>query len=221
MSKSTEALARLLEERLRPGADVAEIDRRIQALFGETWCILFTDMAGFSRRAARDGIISFLALIHQMERICVPIVHKNAGLIVKKIADSLMVLFRDPRAGLRAAVEIQQALRRRNDQFAESDHIYVGCGIGHGSCIKLGDEDVYGIEVNFAAKLGEDLAGPYEIFITPAAMKAIGTRAGAKFRKVPGSRLGKTKLPYYEVVYELPPEPEDVRKAKRSRVRFR
>ncbi len=57
MSKSMEALAELLEERIRPGADVNDVDRRIRSLFGETWCVVFTDMVGFSRRAREDGII--------------------------------------------------------------------------------------------------------------------------------------------------------------------
>jgi class 3 adenylate cyclase len=213
-------LADLIEERLKPGADVDDVDRRIRSMFGERWCIVFTDMAGFSRRAHRSGIIPFLVLIHQLAKICHPIIRAHGGIVLKTIADSYLLLFRDPKAALRSCLEMQRALHDYNDRTAETDHIYLGCGIGCGEVLKLGDDDVFGIEVNFAAKLGEDLAGPYEIFVTPDALKALGRVAGATFRKVRGSRLGGTKLPYYEVVYELE-RPTHVRRAKKSRIRFK
>ncbi len=221
MTKSEEALARLIEERLLPGADLAEIDGRIQRLFGEKWCVVFTDMAGFSRRAARSGIIPFLVLIHQLDKICLPVIHKNAGFVLKKIADSHMILFRSPKEALKACVEMQQAVFRYNEAAADPDKIYLGCGIGFGEVLKLGDEDVYGVEVNFAAKLGEDLAGPYDIFLTPDAIKAIGGSKLARFEKVKGSQLGGTKLPYFRAKYETGAQQTEKKKAQRSRIRFK
>lgn len=221
MSRSSEALAQLIEERLRPGAHADEIDDRINRLFGEEWCIVFTDMAGFSRRAARSGIIPFLVLIHQMDKICLPVIQRNAGFLLKKIADSHMILFRHPKEALKACVEMQQAIFRYNETAPDSDHIYLGCGIGWGHVLKLGDEDVYGVEVNFAAKLGEDLAGPYDVFLTPDAMKACGTSALAKFKKVPGGRLGGTKLPYFAAVYERGAQVEHKKRAQRTRLKFK
>ncbi len=220
MSKSTHTLSDLIEERLKPGADADDIDRRIEAMFGERWCVVFTDMSGFSRRAARSGIISFLVLMHQLNKIVQPIVRRNGGIVVKIIADSHLILFRDPRHGLAACLELQKAVHRHNSSVPEPDQIYIGAGIGYGDCLKLGDDDVFGVEVNFAAKLGEDLAGPYEVFVTPDAVKAIGKFDGVRFKKVAGSRLGGTKLPYYEAVYDAPRD-TNVRKAKRGRVRFR
>ena len=41
-------------------------------------------------------------------------------------------------------------------------------GIGHGRILKIGDEDVYGHEVNLASKLGEDAAKGDEILATTA-----------------------------------------------------
>ena len=47
---SEDRLEMLIEERLKPGADKARIDRRIWNLFGEKWAVLYTDLAGFSDR---------------------------------------------------------------------------------------------------------------------------------------------------------------------------
>lgn len=220
MGRSVHALASLIEQRLVKGADVEAIDARIWEVFGEKWCILFTDMAGFSRRAARSGIVPFLVLIHQMQRLVTPIFEKHAGFVLKNIADSQLVLFRDPRAALAACVEAQRALYAHNAQTTEPDHLYLGCGIGYGEILKLGDEDVFGVEVNFAAKLGEDLAGPYDIFLTPDAVKGVRRVKGITFSKVAGSRLGGTKLPYYAAKYAVG-TPAGRKKAKAQRVRFK
>ena len=42
-------LNNLMLERARPGSDQAAIDAQIWELFGETWAVMFTDLAGFSR----------------------------------------------------------------------------------------------------------------------------------------------------------------------------
>lgn len=201
MAKATATLASLINERLRPAADTADVDRRIEALFGEEWCVVFSDMEGFSRRAARTGIIPFLALIHQMNRLCRPIIKHHAGFVLKRIADSYLILFRDPRVALGACVEMQLALARYNDQADERDHIHVGFGIGHGRVLKIGAEDVFGMEVNLAAKLGEDIAGAQEILLTRAAALAIGTVPFARLRRVRGSKLLGSRAGYYEAVY--------------------
>jgi class 3 adenylate cyclase len=220
MGRSSQTLANLIEQRLAPGADADVIDARIWQVFGEKWCILFTDMAGFSRRAARSGIVPFLVLIHQMQKLTTPIFEKHAGFLMKNIADSQLVLFRDPRAALAACVEAQRALHSHNLAAPEPDHLYLGCGIGYGDILKLGDEDVFGVEVNFAAKLGEDLAGPYDIFLTPDAVKGVRRMKGVTFARVAGSRLGGTKLPYYEAKYTVGTTAER-KKAKQQRVRFK
>jgi class 3 adenylate cyclase len=220
-SRSLEVLSRLLEQRLAPGADTAAIDARIWELFGERRCVLFTDMSGFSRKAHRAGIIPFLQLIHVMRHIVEPIFEAHGGFVMKHIADSQLVLFRDPRRALAACVSAQRAIARYNDAAAEPDRIYLGCGLGWGEVLLLGDVDVFGVEVNFAAKLGEDLAGPYDIFATPDAVAAIGETAEGSFARVPGGRLGGTKLGYFRFKYALRGEEAERRRAQKQRVRFR
>ena len=72
-------LWKLVEERARAGADVAAIDRRIWDLFGEEWAIVFTDLAGFSRRVEQFGIIHFLQIILEQKRLLLPVVEQHDG----------------------------------------------------------------------------------------------------------------------------------------------
>jgi hypothetical protein len=55
-SASQDRLESLIEERLKPGADKERIDERIWDLFGEHWAVMFTDLAGFSRRVPSSGL---------------------------------------------------------------------------------------------------------------------------------------------------------------------
>ncbi len=50
---SEDRLQKLMTERLQAGADREAIDRRIWDLFGEEWCVMATDLSGFSRGVAR------------------------------------------------------------------------------------------------------------------------------------------------------------------------
>ena len=49
-----------------------EIDERIWDLFGEEWAVMFTDLSGFSRGVADFGIIHFLQIIYESQRVLIP-----------------------------------------------------------------------------------------------------------------------------------------------------
>src|SRR5882672_3744541 len=101
---SQDRLEKLIEERLRPGANKADIDRRIWDLFGEEWAVMFTDLAGFSRNVARFGIIHFLQVIYESESLLLPIIAEHDGILMKSEADSLLVIFRRAPSAVRCAV---------------------------------------------------------------------------------------------------------------------
>ncbi len=171
---SEDRLQSLINERLQPGADVEAIDRRIWDLFGEEWCVMATDLSGFSRGVAKFGIIHFLQTIYESERILVPVVERHDGILLKVEGDSFMVIFRNVQKALHAAIEMQRTTRRYNEGKQPEDHVLLGVGLGFGRVLRIGDEDVFGVEVNSACILGETYAEAYEILVT----KAVRDRAG-------------------------------------------
>ena len=110
-SGSGDRLNKLIQERLKPGADKEKIDNRIWDLFGEEWCVMFTDLSGFSRSVAKFGIIHFLQTIYESERIFMPIIGDNDGILLKEEGDSLMIIFRRVEKAIKASVEMQRALK--------------------------------------------------------------------------------------------------------------
>lgn len=173
-SASEDRLQKLVAQRLAPGADKQEIDRRIWDLFGEEWAIMVTDLTGFSRGVAEFGIVHFLQTIYESERLLVPIVEENDGILLKAEGDSYLIIFRNPTKAIRAALEMQQALRTYNESRDAIDQVLLGVGLGFGKVLRIGDADVFGLEVNAAYVLGEDTAHSYEILVTDSVRRATG-----------------------------------------------
>ncbi len=197
-SASEERLERLIRDRLAPGADKESIDRRIWDLFGEEWCVMFTDLAGFSRNVARFGIIHFLQTISESERLLIPILEAEDGVLLKIEGDSMMVIFRSPQRALDASLAMMRTLAEYNQGRAPEDQVLLCIGLGFGKVLRIGDADVYGHEVNAASKLGEDIARAGEILITDAVRELVCGRADLDFDPVPkppvGARAWKVRV---------------------------
>jgi class 3 adenylate cyclase len=190
---SADRLEKLMEQRLRRGADKAAIDRRIWDLFGEEWAVMFTDLSGFSRRVAEFGIIHFLQVIYESHRVLIPVIADHDGIVLKTEGDSLLVIFRRPERALRCAIAMQRALKRYNRVKTPEEKILLCVGLGFGPVLRIGDDDVFGPEVNAASKLGEDLARTFEILVTDSVRKAVSGTRGISFQKtdfsVPGAAV--------------------------------
>ena len=189
LSASEDRLQKLIEERLAPDADKELLDRRLWDLFGEEWCIMATDLVGFSRGVAEFGIIHFLQTIYESERLLVPVVERHDGIMLKMEGDSFLVIFRNVEKAIRAAVEMQRTLRDYNHPNPDVEHVLLGVGLGFGRVLRIGDADVFGSEVNAAYILGEDTADAYEILVT----KAVHDAVDAAFEEIENPPPGTDK----------------------------
>jgi adenylate cyclase len=183
-------LWKLIEERCRPGADTAALDKRIWDLFGEDWAIMFTDLSGFSRRVTEFGIIHFLQVIYEQRKLLLPIVESHDGLLLKEEGDSFMIMFRTAARAVECAVAMQLACGNVNERRKPEEQILLCLGIGYGRILRIGETDVWGREVNGASKLGEDTAKPYEILLTQAARDALGDKPGFSYEDIGAGSFG-------------------------------
>lgn len=183
-SASQQRLQSLIEERTRPDADKAAIDARIWDLLGEEWSVMFTDLSGFSRKVADFGIIHFLQVIYESVRLLTPSIERHDGILLKIEADSMMVLFRRPERALDCALDMQRACAAHNRDRTPAEQILLCIGLGHGKMLRVGEEDVFGAEVNAASKLGEDTAKAGEILVTEN-VKQANARPELRFERLP------------------------------------
>ena len=200
---SADRLELLIEERLQPDADKARIDRRIWNLFGERWAVLYTDLSGFSRDVAEFGIVHFLQTIYESHRLLVPVIQHGNGILLKTEGDSLMVIYRSVDDAVRSAIAMQQCCQRHSEKLPPEDKVLLCIGIGYGDMLRIGDQDVFGEEVNSACKLGEDTAKAHEILITGAVANAVKLPKAAQlepFTEVPAAVGSAFRLNYQNVV---------------------
>ena len=183
-SASEDRLAKLIAERLEKEADKEAIDARIWDLFGEEWCVMATDLSGFSRGVAEFGIIHFLQTIYESERILVPVVETHDGILLKVEGDSFLVIFRNVHKAILAAIEMQRTVRRYNEGRIPAEHVLLGVGLGFGKLLRIGDTDVFGVQVNAACILGESTAKAYEILVTKAVHDEAGDVEGVTFEEI-------------------------------------
>jgi adenylate cyclase len=190
-------MAMLRERNLAHPAEWTAMDACISERFRATRAVMFTDLSGFSKTTADQGIVTFLARIERVLHICLPIVESHAGRLIKTIGDDLMCDFRSAESAVQAAADMQDALA--SETFAHDDTIKMGVGIGFGEVLDIDGEDLYGDEVNRASKLGEDLSEPGEILVTSAVVHAVQEVPGYKFEPRRADELD-LKFPYAALI---------------------
>ncbi len=146
-----------------------EISDEIERDFTQRRAVLVLDMSGFSRTTQAHGVVSFLLMIHQMRLLAAPTIEARGGVLVKAEADNLYCLFDGVGDAVSAAREIIRQLSTVNVLLPATRRLYASIGIGFGDILVLGDDDLFGDEVNLASKLGEDVAQGGMILLTEAA----------------------------------------------------
>src|SRR5688572_16888857 len=135
--------------------------------------IVFTDTADFTIRTAQDGILHLLMVFERVAEEAAKVVRRTGGDIVKVEGDSLLIRYDSADEACVGVVALEDAVQRLNQGRPENETMHFSYGIGYGDVLDL-DEDMFGLEVNLASKLGEDLAEPGEALLTPSAAAAVG-----------------------------------------------
>ena len=171
--RRTRKLRAFLRRRERTAAERRpELDcKSFPGLFRKR-AVVFTDTADFTIRTARDGILHFLMAFDNVVEMAAKVVKRTGGEVVKTEADSLLLRYEDPSAACRGVLQIDDALHRYNAGRPENEQVHFSYGIGYGDLLDL-EEDMFGLEMNLASKIGEDLAEPGEALLTPSASASL------------------------------------------------
>jgi len=201
LSASRQRRERLIEERAQPNANKDAIDKRIWNLLGAKRAVMFTDLSGFSRDVAKFGPVHFLHTIYASIQIFVPLIERHDGILLKAEADSLLVIFGSPDPAIACAVAMQKGAMIHNQKVPPEEQVLLCVGLGYGDMLLVGDEDVFGAEVNAASKLGEDTAKAREILVTEQFREGLTGADGLEFEKIEFVPPGGTAA--YKVGYRL------------------
>ena len=194
---SRDNLMRLLDELGEHPERIDDITARIEEVFQQERTIMVLDMSGFTRATQQGNIISFLLSINQMQRLVVPVVKDNDGLVVSAEHDNLTCLFDRVEDAITASREITERLGSANVILPSDKELYCSIGIGYGSILNVANEAIYGNEVNLASKLGEDIGNLGDVLLTPDARSRVEGSFGFEERSVSVSGL---ELTYFALI---------------------
>jgi class 3 adenylate cyclase len=140
--------------------------------------ILAADAVGYSRMMAADeeGTMRILSAHRSMID---GIIEFHEGRIINTAGDSVLAEFASPTQAVRCAVEVQDALKTRNDALPEGRQMQFRIGVNLGDVMVKG-EDLLGDGVNVAARL-ESIAEPGHITISSSVYEQIAGKLDLGF----------------------------------------
>lgn len=145
--------------------------------------VLFADVVDSVRLVEADEertIRRWLAFVDQIET---ELARSGSGRIVKKIGDGLMMEFDDPSQAVRCAIDMRDRLNAGNASWPEADRFDIRIGLNMGDVLRSSDADLYGREVNIAARLAAS-ARPGEIAASANVRDALASDLVAEFEDI-------------------------------------
>lgn len=122
-----------------------------QPLKRNLFAILAADVAGYSRIMGENEEEAF-RILKAHRAITDSIIELHAGRVFNTAGDSVLAAFESPVEAVRAAIEIQDAIKTRNLALPENRRLTFRIGINLGDVI-VKDNDLLGDAVNVAARL--------------------------------------------------------------------
>jgi adenylate cyclase len=183
------------------------VERRLAA-------ILAADVAGYSRMMGADEVGTLAALKAHRRELIDPKIAEHRGRIVKTTGDGLLVEFASVVDAVRCAVEVNEAMARRNVDVPEEKRIEFRVGINVGDII-IDEGDILGDGVNIAARL-EGIAQPGSIFLSKAARDQVRDKVHIAFQDMGEQSLKNIARPVH--VYRVGTHPLHAEAAERRPV---
>jgi class 3 adenylate cyclase len=155
-------------------------------------CILAADAVGYSQQMERDEE-NTIRVLAAHRAVIDGIIAFHGGRIISTAGDSVLSEFASVVEAVRCAVEIQEALKTRNDALPEKSQMYFRVGVNLGDVVVKND-DLLGDGVNVAARL-ETLADPGGICISSSVYDQITGKLDLGFQDIGEQALKNISRP--------------------------
>jgi adenylate cyclase len=165
--------------------NVEEGTRRLAA-------IMFTDLVGFTKLGQRDEDEA-LRLRREHQSLVRPLLAPHGGREVKTLGDGFLIEFPSAVESVRCAVEIQEAVARRNALPTSKERIALRIGIHVGDVVGEGN-DIVGDAVNVASRI-EPLAEPGGIAVSGPVFDQVRNKLRFPIEKVGPRSLKNVEFP--------------------------
>ena len=155
-------------------------------------CILAADAVGYSKQMGQDEEDT-IRVLSAHRAVIDGIITFHQGRIVSTAGDSVLAEFSSAVEAVRCAVEIQEALKTRNDSLEEHRQLHFRVGVNLGDVV-VKNEDLLGDGVNVAARL-ESMAEPGGICISSSVYDQITGKLDLGFEDIGEQNLKNISRP--------------------------
>jgi len=168
--------------------------------------ILAADVAGYSRLMAADESATVAAL-NEGRAVFRERIAAHDGRLIDTAGDSVLATFPSVVEAVQCAVEVQKALKDKNESVPEDRRMQVRIGVNLGDVIEQADGTIYGDGVNVAARL-EALAAPGEVAISDDAHRQVMRKLELGFQDIGEHEVKNIPDPVH--AYRVLPEGVDL-----------
>lgn len=154
--------------------------------------IMFTDVVGFTTMG-QDNEELALQLLEEHRSVVRPLVAGRHGKEVKTIGDAFLVEFGSALDAVRCAVEIQKAMRERNEALPDGRRLQIRIGVHVGDVVHSGG-DILGDAVNVSSRI-EPLAESGGVCISAQVCDHVRNQLEYPLEKIEGKTLKNVRLP--------------------------
>jgi class 3 adenylate cyclase len=155
-------------------------------------CILAADAVGYSQQVGLDEE-NTIRVLSAHRAVIDGIIIFHGGRIISTAGDSVLAEFSSVVEAVRCAVEIQEALKTRNDTLPDESRMHFRVGVNLGDVV-VKDNDLLGDGVNVAARL-ETLAEPGGICISSSVYDQITGKLDLGFQDIGEQALKNISRP--------------------------
>jgi class 3 adenylate cyclase len=155
-------------------------------------CILAADAVGYSQQMEQDEE-STIRVLAAHRAVIDGIITFHGGRIMSTAGDSVLAEFSSVVEAVRCAVEIQEALKTRNDALPKTSQMHFRVGVNLGDVVVKND-DLLGDGVNVAARL-ETIAEPGGICISSSVYDQITGKLDLGFQDIGEQTLKNISRP--------------------------
>jgi hypothetical protein len=148
---------------------------------------MFTDIEGFTAYTNREGDVAAAKMMAEHDGVLKKAIADNDGLIIQKIGDAFLAVFADPSLSVKAALAIQQELKKIKFILK----VRIGIHLGQIALLQSLSTDIFGNHVNIASRI-ETLAKGGQIFLSRTVYDSAHSWVRSEFIKY--KYHGKAKL---------------------------
>lgn len=135
--------------------------------------ILIADIAGYSRMMEGAQTRTLTDLIALRREVWIPAITAHGGRVANTAGDAILSEFAGAVAAVTCALDLQAAMLRRNAELEDERRMLARIGLNFGEVLVGADGDVFGEEVNLAARL-QGLAEPGGICVSDRLRESLG-----------------------------------------------